>query len=246
MSRLIIFIHLFFTFHVAFSQERPSKYKGYFFEVGKISTKSLTNLNTSLGKNSLPTFDNQMTYLKFGFTRINTKKIYYGFIGESAIQTKSNIDYSLSLSCSHFGLTGGYKIFDKKGLAIIPTINIGIGSTTLSVSEKPTPSTNNFNTALFVSKKSNAIALPQFTTGASLLLLYHIKVGNDKEKVSNGEVVINRWLPVGLEIGFKQSKDIGEWTQLEKLSNSPYVNFSGFFFAVRVGAMAKLKTANIQ
>ena len=74
MSRLIIFIHLFFTFHVAFSQERPNNYKGYFFEVGKISTNSLTNLNTSLSKISLPTFDNQMTYLKFGFTRINAKK----------------------------------------------------------------------------------------------------------------------------------------------------------------------------
>ena len=223
------------------------KHKGIFIEVGQVQTNSLNTLNEALANSKLPTFSPQMLYLKYGYYIVGKRNIYLSISGEYIGQNKSDATYSLGISSSQLGVSLGYRVFDKKRFSIIPNISGSAGGTILSVSDGTAQSTNaiNFKDALLQSKTitSNTLALAQVGVSASLIGFYKVGLTDDEEVVQNGTLIIQRWLPVGFEIGYKFGRDVDNWVLLTKsVTNSPNLNLSGIFFCVRIGGVLKDKS----
>jgi hypothetical protein len=222
-------------------------YKGIFVAVGQLRSNSLKALNESLQSLKLPAFETQMLYLKYGYSIVGKQKIYFAANGEFANQSQSNSDYNLRFSFSQVGVAFGYKMFDKNRFTLIPNIGGGIVNAILSVNEKSSGSsgTMNFKDALLQSKtvKNNLLILPQVGASISLIGFYRVGLTNGEEIVENGVLNVERWWPIGFEIGFKYGKDIGEWALVSsKVTNAPAINLSGLFFTIRTGTVIKGKS----
>lgn len=79
----------------------------------------------------------------------------------------------------------------------------------------------------------------------SLIATYKVKVGDVTEKVENGTIVTERHLPIGLEVGYRLGKGVGDWMVIESLNNSPQTSLSGYFLTVRVGGLYKRKKVSV-
>jgi hypothetical protein len=223
----------------SFSQN--SKYKGLTLKAGRFGTTGLMPLNKTLENLKLKNF----FIFGFGYSWVTKKGIYLNVSQDIASQRTSTSLYNQSFLTTCILFHGGYEIYNKKNIILTPSVGIGINSLALSISDKNPMSSTNFNEALFLDKKTNSLAKLNGVMSFSLIATYKIKVGDVIEKVKNGTIVTERQLPIGLEVGYRLGKSVGDWMVIESLNNSPQTNLSGYFLTVRVGGLFKCKKLSI-
>jgi hypothetical protein len=120
-------------------------------------------------------------------------------------------------------------------------VGIGLNTFALGLSEKGSKSSTDFNEALFLDKKNNSLTKINGVLSFSLIGIYKIKVGELIEKIENCEILTERNLPIGVEVGYRLGKGIDEWMVVENLINSPQTNLSGYFLTLKISGMYKKK-----
>jgi hypothetical protein len=227
----------------SFSQN--PKYKGLSLKAGRFGTTGLLPLNNTLENLKLKNFEDNFFMFGFGYSWVSKKGIYLNVSQDIATQRTNTSLYNQSLLNSCILFNGGYELYNKKNLILTPNVGIGINTLTLSISDKNPKASANFNEALFLDKKTNSLVKLNGVVSFSFIATYKIKVGDVTEKVENGTIVTERHLPIGLEVGYRLGKGIGDWMVIESLNNSPQTNLSGYFLTARIGGLYKRKKVSI-
>lgn len=239
----LIILNLFLFGSSGFSQN--SKYKGLTLKAGRFGTTGLMPLNNTLENLKLKNFEDNFFMFGFGYSWVTKKGIYLNVSQDIASQRNSTSLYNQSLLTTCILFNGGYELYNKKNIILTPSVGIGINSLALSISDKNPKSSTNFNEALFLDKKTNSLAKLNGVMSFSLIATYKVKVGDVTEKVENGTIVTERHLPIGLEVGYRLGKGVGDWMVIESLNNSPQTSLSGYFLTVRVGGLYKRKKVSV-
>lgn len=240
------FLLLFFFLVLGpFTFSQNPKYKGLSLKAGRFGTTGLMPLNKTLENLKLKNFEDNFFMFGFGYSWVSKKGIYFNVSQDIASQRTNTSLYNQTLLTTCLLFNSGYELYHKKNFILTPIVGIGFNSLALSISEKNPKSSTNFNEALFLDKKTNSLAKINGVVSFSLIATYKIKVGNVIENVENGTIVTERHLPIGLEVGYRLGKGVGDWMVIESLNNSPQTNLSGYFLTVRVGGLYKSKKVSI-
>jgi hypothetical protein len=240
---LIIILNIIIFESSGFSQSK--KYKGLTLKAGRFGTTGLMPLNSTLKKLNLKQFEDNFFTFGFGYSWISKKGIYLNISQEIASQRTNTNIYNQNFLATCIAFNTGYEVYNKNNVTITPSLGIGLNSLALSIAEKFPNSSKDFNAALFLDKKSNSVAKLNGVVAFSLIGTYKVKVGDTIENVENGTIISERHLPIGIEVGYRFAKGIGNWMVFEPLNNSPETNLSGYYLTARIGGLYKNKKVRI-